>query len=71
MSTDHCPFCGEKWKTETYAKGKGRAPSFIAFCDNDECPVKPSTVDGSPTAAYRDVEAIGRIGVKEGIEQDG
>ncbi|MDM8310812.1 hypothetical protein QUW36_01950 [Clostridium cadaveris] len=49
-----CPWCGRKFKMEAYRKPL----QVIAFCDNDNCPVKPCTDATSPSNVYREVLAI-------------
>lgn len=54
-----CPFCTERLKMESYSKMRPGSypPRSTIFCDNDNCEVKPSTIDTYPSAAYADVEA--------------
>ncbi|MNS59247.1 hypothetical protein D3C86_1254410 [compost metagenome] len=52
-----CPFCNSNLQMETYWMKKRLAPTCTVFCDNDECKVKPSTIDTSPSQAFEDVKA--------------
>lgn len=48
-----CPHCGSKLMFEVYTSGQS-----IAFCDNDNCPVKPCTDATIPSRVYEEVLAI-------------
>ena len=37
---------------------KGRSPECIAYCDNEDCPVKPCTDATSATRVYYEILAI-------------
>ena len=49
-----CPYCGSKLKYDTYRK----LIQCIAYCDNDNCPVKPCTDSTSPSNVYAEILAI-------------
>lgn len=51
-----CPHCDCKLKYETY--GGMKPVQVIAYCDNDDCPVKPCTDSASPTMVYQEILAI-------------
>ena len=56
----NCPFCGQPLTMDTYCmRGRGYAPTLEVFCDNDNCDIKPSSGDQSPSAAFADVNAWG------------
>ncbi|RMD04925.1 hypothetical protein D9O40_00830 [Clostridium autoethanogenum] len=49
-----CPYCGHKLKWESYMK----PTQSIAYCDNDDCPVKPCTDATTPKNVYAEILAI-------------
>lgn len=51
-----CPYCGKKMYMDSYRK----MPNVqgIAYCDNDECPVKPCTDATIPSKVYAEILAI-------------
>jgi hypothetical protein len=51
-----CPHCGQKLKYETY--GKMPTTQVIAYCDNENCPVKPCTDSACPSMVYQEILAI-------------
>lgn len=50
-----CPWCGKKLKYDTY---KIKWVEAIAYCDNDNCPVKPCTDSTFPSRVYQEILAI-------------
>jgi hypothetical protein len=51
-----CPHCGKKLQYETYSNMP--STETIAYCDNDNCTVKPCTDSTSPTKVYQEILAI-------------
>lgn len=49
-----CPYCGHKLVLDTYSNPL----QSIAYCDNDNCPVKPCTDATTPSRVYAEVLAI-------------
>jgi hypothetical protein len=50
-----CPYCGYKLVSDTY---KTKPIQLIAYCDNDNCPVKPCTDATTPSRVYAEILAI-------------
>jgi len=53
-----CPFCKHGMKTEVY-NHPGKTATMQYYCDNPDCPVQPISVEGIPSVATADAEAIG------------
>ena len=47
-----CPYCGEKMVWDSYKVGEGKGIQSIAYCDNDDCLVKPCTDSTIPSRVY-------------------
>ena len=53
-----CPYCGKKLMMDNYRISKGKGHQSIAYCDNDDCPVKPCTDATIPSRVYAEILAI-------------
>lgn len=51
-----CPHCGKKMYVDIYKNMPNM--QAIAYCDNDNCPVKPCTDATSPSRMYAEILAI-------------
>jgi len=51
-----CPYCGHKMFWDNYKTKKNM--QSIAYCDNDNCLVKPCTDATSPSKVYAEILAI-------------
>ena len=51
-----CPYCGGKLIMDIYKMGKSL--QNIAYCNNDNCPVKPCTDSTFPSRVYAEILAI-------------
>jgi len=51
-----CPYCNNRMKMDIYRLEK--AIQNIAYCDNDDCKVKPCTDSTSPSRVYAEILAI-------------
>lgn len=50
-----CPYCGHKLMLDTY---KAKPMQVIAYCDNDNCTIKPCTDATVPSRVYAEILAI-------------
>lgn len=57
-----CLYCGHRLQMDSYKMNKMQV---IAYCDNDDCPVKPCTESTYPTKVYQELLAISESEVGE------
>lgn len=54
-----CQFCGDGMEMEIYSHGTGKPPTMQMACQNLKCPVRPISIEASPSVCIADVKSMG------------